>query len=121
MNTPKTNQLWSELEQLGWKRDRLPVSKIMASHEALELELASKADSPRYKVIPESQSGHCCFDFTVVDTRRPVIIGGEQFEGQFEAVCECFDENAANLVCNSLNAASKNETSAGTDASEKTL
>jgi hypothetical protein len=41
MNTPKTDKLWSELEQLGWKRDRLPVSKIMASHQELEIESAS--------------------------------------------------------------------------------
>ncbi len=31
----------------------------------------------RYLVVEGSQSSHCCFGVTVVDTTRPVIIGGE--------------------------------------------
>lgn len=57
----------------------------------------------RYKIIKGSQSAHCCFDWTIVDTTRPVIIGGKQYEGQFEAVCECFQEEDAKLIAKALN------------------
>lgn len=54
----------------------------------------------RYKIVPGSQSAHCCFQFTVVDTMRPVPYHSA---GLFEPVCECFDEADANLVCDALN------------------
>lgn len=57
----------------------------------------------RYRVIEGSQSVHCCFEYTVVDTARPVIHKGVQYRDYFEAVCECFNRNDADLVCESLN------------------
>lgn len=58
----------------------------------------------RYKVIEGSQSLHCCFSFTIVDTKKPL----EQYEGfdslpEFDSVCECFDSESAELICNALN------------------
>jgi hypothetical protein len=63
----------------------------------------------RFAIFEGSQSAHCCFDFTVVDTTKPDIIGGEHYmdrDGRlhYESVCECFDREAAELVCNALNA-----------------
>ena len=63
----------------------------------------------KYKIVPGSQSCHCCFDFTVVDTSRPVMIRGEQYNGQFEPVCECFGEEDAKLICDALNASVANK------------
>lgn len=54
----------------------------------------------RYIVQEESTSGHCCFQFTIEDTH--------QMDRRFrkpQAVCECFDRDAAKLVCAALNAA----------------
>ena len=63
----------------------------------------------RYKVVEGSQSCHCCFDATVIDTTKPSMIGGEQYEGdngpQFDSVCECFEVEDANIICAALNAA----------------
>lgn len=59
----------------------------------------------QYIVVPGSQSAHCCFDFTVVDTARPVLIDGQHFENRFESVCECFHEEDARLITAALNAA----------------
>lgn len=64
----------------------------------------------RFKVTNESQSAHCCFGYTVVDTTKPDIIGGRQWtnrdgEPQFESVCECFDEDNARMIADALNAA----------------
>lgn len=63
----------------------------------------------RYKVIPESQSWHCCFEYTVVDTTKPVMLGGEQYKDEFEAVCECFEESDAELICAALNKQDTND------------
>ena len=53
----------------------------------------------RYEIREDSQSGHCCFQFTVVDTSRP-----HQFnDGQFEAMCETFELPEANKICEALN------------------
>lgn len=61
----------------------------------------------RYKVVEGSQSAHCCFDATVVDTSKPTIINGEPYcpDGvqQYEAVCEAFYEADAALICEALN------------------
>ena len=62
----------------------------------------------RYAIYRGSQSAHCCFEATVVDTTKPDMIGGEHYQGsdgQFhhEAVCECFSEEDAELVCRALN------------------
>jgi len=46
----------------------------------------------RYVVIKGSESGHCCFEFTVVDTQdKP------------HWVCECFDEEQALIIAMELN------------------
>lgn len=65
----------------------------------------------RYAIYKGSQSAHCCFEATVVDTTKPDIIGGEHYKdsgpnGQYhyEAVCECFSVEDAELVCRALNA-----------------
>ena len=56
---------------------------------------------PRYRVLDESQSGHCCFDFTVVDTHTP----HPGISHLFDAVCECFEKEQAEQVAAALNAA----------------
>ncbi len=65
--------------------------------------------TPRYAIYTGSQSAHCCFDATVVDTTKPDMIGGKHYKdssGQlhYESVCECFSEEDAQLVRDALNA-----------------
>ena len=62
----------------------------------------------RYKVIDGSNSGHCCFVSTVVDTLRPLIIHGKPYHNddggpQFETVCECFEAEDAKKIAAALN------------------
>lgn len=56
----------------------------------------------RFKVVEGSQSAHCCFEYTVVDTLRPVMIGGQP---KCEALCECFNKADANAIAAALNKA----------------
>ena len=60
--------------------------------------------SNRYKVVKGSQSYHYYFEYTVLDTEQPQIIGGEHYRNQYEAVCECFDQVDADKICAALNA-----------------
>ncbi|WYA78875.1 hypothetical protein [Pseudomonas phage Jack] len=63
--------------------------------------------SGRYKVLVGSQSGHCCFDYTVVDTLKPHPVYASQ--GLFYAICETFSEEEAQAVARALNAAITNQ------------
>jgi hypothetical protein len=54
----------------------------------------------RFQVSEGSQSGHCCFKWTVLDMERPVDINS--YHGH-EAVCECFDKESADLIAKALN------------------
>ena len=65
----------------------------------------------RYQIFRGSQSLHCCFDATVVDTTKPIIISGEHYKDtgeecryHYESVCECFEMKDANRICAALNA-----------------
>lgn len=59
--------------------------------------------TPRFAVVDGSQSAHWFFRATVIDTEKPVMIGGEHYRGQFEPVCECFTSDQATLIANALN------------------
>lgn len=53
----------------------------------------------RYQVVRESQSGHCCFVATVVDTTKP----SKWMNGEYESVCECFNVKDAEKIAQALN------------------
>lgn len=56
----------------------------------------------RYKIEEGSESGHCCFQFSIVDTHTPHPVYGSQ--GVLKDVCETFDKESATLICDALNA-----------------
>lgn len=60
------------------------------------------SNDQRYQVVEGSQSAHCCFEATVVDTTKPT-----GYNGQFEQVCECFEVSDARTICDALNAMTK--------------
>lgn len=72
----------------------------------------------RYQIRQGSQSCHCCFDYTVVDTSKPDMVAGKQWMGsdgktpQFESVCECFEEADAVAICEALNLREKSRAEA---------
>lgn len=71
---------------------------------------APHRDQPRYQVVPESQSGHCCFEATVVDATRPDLrsTDGKHYQDsdgylRYKQVCECFDLEDAKRIAAALN------------------
>lgn len=57
----------------------------------------------RYKVIKGSQTAHCCFEATVVDTQAPPVLVRPDGSVLHHTVCECFDFEDAELICDHLN------------------
>ena len=66
----------------------------------------------RYRVVNRSTSGHCCFGFSVVDMQTPEMIAAgtpaahqyvSRHGPQYESVCECWDAEAAQMICDALN------------------
>lgn len=52
----------------------------------------------RYEVKEKSVSGHCCFEYSVVDTEST------KKYAQFSAVCECYEREDADRIAELLNA-----------------
>lgn len=65
----------------------------------------------RFRVIEGSRSGHCCFDWSVVDTHEPTMFGPDHYrdqrtgEVQYKMICECFQKEHADTIANALNVA----------------
>lgn len=57
------------------------------------------SESKRYQVRDGSESSHCCFLATVVDTTKPY--GNAR---RHETVCECFEYEHAQMIADALNA-----------------
>lgn len=59
--------------------------------------------SNKYKVVGGSQSAHCCFEATVIDTTKPEMIGDKHYNNEYVAICECFEVTDAEDIVNALN------------------
>jgi hypothetical protein len=53
----------------------------------------------RYIIVSESISGHCCFEYTIVDTAE----GVDSLNNWNKTLCETFEEQDAILICKALN------------------
>lgn len=57
----------------------------------------------RYIVEKGSDSGHCCFKWSVMDTHTKELINEETGKYQLKCMCECFEKEDAENICNLLN------------------
>lgn len=58
----------------------------------------------RYIIIEESQSAHCCFDYTVVDTHAGATKNDKGKHVYWNrTMCECFELEEAEEICKALN------------------
>lgn len=79
----------------------------------------------RFIVVDGSESGHCCFVATVVDTTAPLMILGKPDQNprtgmpRYDSVCECFDHADAERICSALNNAESFNASPRTAATEE--
>jgi len=59
--------------------------------------------SERFKAIEGSDGHDCCFDATVIDTTKPVMIAGRHYKDKLETVCECTTMEDAVMIALALN------------------
>ena len=65
-----------------------------------ELSITDINNSARYIIIEDSISGHCCFKYTIVDTKE----GKETCGGYWKRkMCETFEKEEAIEICTALN------------------
>ena len=55
----------------------------------------------RYKIIEGSESGHCCFDATILDTHQPEDLTKDGTP-YYHNLAECFYIEDATLIVNAL-------------------
>ncbi|MNL08041.1 hypothetical protein D3C87_1287450 [compost metagenome] len=68
--------------------------------------MSATAISPdRYQVVDGSESAHCCFEATVVDTHTPHPV----YRDQHAWVCECFERVDAEKIASALNTVARIE------------
>lgn len=63
----------------------------------------------RYVVVEGSESAHCCFAASVVDTIQetdyaPHVPAG-RMEGRYHAICECMELEKARAIARAMNIA----------------
>lgn len=76
-------------------------------------------DKTRYQVVAGSESAHCCFEATVIDTLNPIIYSGKHSTDRdgnlrYESICECFSVDDANKIADALNHSQNTAPSAST-------
>lgn len=58
----------------------------------------------RYVVLERSDSGHCCFEFTAIDTQTPLLFENGAQAQEYTPLCECFVKEDAERIAAALNA-----------------
>lgn len=67
----------------------------------------------RYEIREGSQTAHCCYEWTVIDTAKPILLGPNKTpyivdgEQRYEPICECWEQSDAMAICLALNAVSE--------------
>ena len=69
-------------------------------YENEALSIADVSNSVRYIIIEESTSRHCCFEYTIVDTKEGKESNGDYWKRK---MCETFEKEEAIEIYTALN------------------
>lgn len=61
----------------------------------------------RYKIVKGSESAHCCFDYTIVDSDT-ISMTYRDGSVDYKTMCECFDLEEAQVILDALNRVNDN-------------
>ena len=78
------------------------MSEFNKIYRNAELSKSHSNDGIRYIIIEESTSGHCCFGYTIVDTKAGKETIGT-YIGWKRVMCETFEKEEAIEICTALN------------------
>lgn len=85
---------------MSYKIERRLGEKDIKIYKNESLSLADVNNSVRYLIIEASTSGHCCFEYTIVDTKEGKESCGDSWKRK---MCETFGKQEAIEICNALN------------------
>jgi len=63
------------------------------------MEAIGKHGDSRYIIMCGSDLGHCCIEYTIIDTKK------HDKHNYFDMVCECTSKEHADRICKMLNLA----------------
>jgi hypothetical protein len=69
-------------------------------YDTEELSITNVSGSARFIIVAESVSGHCCFEYSVIDTKEGKKTYGDYWK---KTMCETFDKDEAVMICYALN------------------
>lgn len=69
-------------------------------YDTEELSISNASGSARFIIVAESVSEHCCFEYSVIDTKEGKETYGDYWK---KIMCETFDKDAAVMICYVLN------------------
>ena len=67
--------------------------------ELIRSEKKTKGVDDRFIILEDSDSGHCCFEYSILDTKKT----NEVWLKKHESICETFDIESAESICKALN------------------
>lgn len=67
--------------------------------ELIRSEKKTKGVDDRFVILEDSDSGHCCFEYSILDTEKI----NEVWSEKYESICETFDIESAESICEALN------------------
>lgn len=59
----------------------------------------ANSGSARFIIVAESVSAHCCFEYSVIDTKEGSYTFGDYWK---KIMCETFDKDEAVMICYAL-------------------
>ena len=73
-------------------------------YETEELSINNHNNGDRYILIEKSVTSHCCFKYTIIDTKEGFKSFGVEFDCDWNRImCETFDKIEAIEICVALN------------------
>ena len=81
--------------------------KKVKVYETQKLSMSHVNDDRRYIIVSESLSAHCCFKYSVVDTKKGKSDSGNYWKN---SICETFEMTDAILICQALNHLNQKQT-----------
>lgn len=69
-------------------------------YDTQALSIANVSGSARFIIVAESVSSHCCFEYSVIDTKEGKETYGDYWK---KTMCETFDKDEAVMICYALN------------------
>lgn len=80
--------------------DVMNLEEKVEIYDTQALSIANVSGSARFIIVAESVSAHCCFEYSVIDTKEGKKTYGDYWK---KIMCETFDKDAAVMICYALN------------------